>query len=134
MLSIIHMQEYVAEIKRTLLQIFLWGILICSVAYFFNQGWRVPGLIMGISTSVVYFLLMCYRVSKSADMSVVKAISYMRMGWLLRLAFIAIMLVLSIKIPSLDFLSSVIGLFSLQVVLVFNAGIMIIKSFFNSSV
>ena len=128
------MQEYVIEIKRTLLQILLWGALICGGAYAANQGWRIPGLIMGITTSIIYFLLMCYRVSKSADMSVAKAITYMRMGWLLRLAFVAIMLVLSIKIPSLDFLSSVIGLFSLQVVLVFNAGIMIIKSFFNSSV
>lgn len=88
---------------------------------------------MGIMTSVIYFLLMCYRVSKSANMSVAKAISYMRIGWLMRLTFVAIMLLLSIKIPSLDFLSSVIGLFSLQVVLIFNAGIIIIKSFFSSS-
>ena len=127
------MQEYVIEIKRTLLQVLLWGAILCGVAYFLNQVWRIPGLLMGIGTSMIYFLLMCYRVSKSATMSVSKAISYMRIGWLLRLTFIGIMLLLSIKIPSLDFLSAVIGLFSLQVVIVTNAGIMIVKSFFSTS-
>ncbi len=127
------MQEYVIEIKRTLLQIFLWGAILCSATYFLNQSWRIPGLMMGIGTSMIYFLLMCYRINKSAEMSVVKAISYMRIGWLVRLAFVALMLVLSIKIPSLDFLSAVVGLFSLQVVMVINAGVMIIKSFLSSS-
>ncbi|WP_378951077.1 ATP synthase subunit I [Pelosinus sp. sgz500959] len=127
------MQEYVIEIKRTLLHILLWGALICSGAYFLNQDWRIPGLIMGIMTSMIYFLLMCYRINKSATMSVPKAISYMRIGWLMRLAFVVLMLFLSIKIPSLDFLSAVIGLFSLQVVGILNASLLIIKSFFISS-
>ncbi len=127
------MQEYVIEIKRTLLQIIVWGVMICSAAYFLNQGWRVPGLVMGIMTSIIYFLLMCYRVNKTAAMSVTKAVSYMRIGWLMRLAFVVLMLFLSIKIPTLDFLSAVIGLFSLQVVLIANAGVLVIKSFFISN-
>lgn len=124
------MQEYVLEIKRTLLQIILWGAIICSAAYFLNQGWRIPGLVMGIMTSIIYFLLMCYRVNKTAAMSVAKAVSYMRIGWLMRLSFLVLMLFLSIKIPSLDFLSAVIGVFSLQVVLIANAGVLVMRSFF----
>lgn len=127
------MQEYIVEVKRTLLQIIAWGIMVCAAAYFTGFGWRIPGLILGMITSMIYFLLMCYRVKKSADMSVPKAISYMRLGWLLRLSFVAIMLVLSIKIPIFDFLSAVIGLFSLQVVIIGNAGIIIMKSFFGPS-
>ena len=127
------MQEYIVEVKRTLLQIIAWGIFVCASAYFTGSGWRIPGLILGMLTSMIYFLLMCYRVKKSADMSVPKAISYMRLGWLLRLSFVAIMLVLSIKIPIFDFLSAVIGLFSLQVVIIGNAGIIIMKSFFGPS-
>lgn len=132
MLSMTHMQEYTVEIKRTVLQVAAWGAILCAAAYFYGFSWRIPGLVLGIVTSMIYFLLMCYRVSKSADMSVPKAISYMRIGWLIRLSFIALMLVLSIKIPLFDFISAVIGLFSLQVVLVANASIIVMKSFFSS--
>lgn len=127
------MQEYIVEVKRTLLQIIAWGALLCGIAYFTGFGWRIPGLILGMITSMIYFLLMCYRIGKSAEMSVPKAISYMRLGWLLRLSFVAIMLVLSIKIPLFDFLSAVIGLFSLQAVIIGNAGLIIMKSFFTPS-
>jgi len=123
------MQEYIVEVKRTLLQIIAWGAVVCGTAYFTGFSWRIPGLILGMITSMVYFLLMCYRVEKSAEMSIPKAISYMRLGWLLRLSFVALMLVLSIKIPVFDFLSAVIGLFSLQVVIIGNAGVIIMKSF-----
>jgi hypothetical protein len=127
------MEEYILEVKRTLLQIMIWGAMIASGAYFSDLSWRIPGLLLGTSTSMIYFLLMCYRVKNSAEMSVPKAISYMRLGWLLRLSFIALMLILSIKIPLFDFISAVIGLFSLQVVIIGNAGIVIVKSFCGSA-
>jgi len=128
-----HMQEYVIEVKRTLLQIMVWGTIICTIAYFSGLSSRIPGLILGVSTSMIYFLLMCYRVSKSADLPVAKAVLYMRLGWFIRLIFIALMLLLSIKIPSFDFLSAVIGLFSLQVIMIGNASVFVVKSFVSSS-
>jgi len=128
-----YMQEYIVEVKRTLLQIMAWGIVVCGTAYFSGFGWRIPGLVLGMMTSMIYFLLMCYRVGKSANMSVSKAISYMRLGWLMRLSFVALMLILSIKIPLFDFISAIIGLFSLQVVIIGNAGVLIVKSFFTPS-
>lgn len=127
-----HMQEYVIEVKKTVLQIMVWAVIICSTAYFAGFGWRIPGLILGVITSIIYFLLMCYRVSKSANMSVPKAISYMRLGWLMRLSFISLMLLLSIKVPMFDFVSAVIGLFSLQVIIVVNASMIVAKSFLSS--
>jgi len=127
-----HMQEYVIEVKKTVLQIMVWAVIICSTAYFAGFGWRIPGLILGVITSIIYFLLMCYRVSKSANMSVPKAISYMRLGWLMRLSFISLMLLLSIKVPMFDFVSAVIGLFSLQVIIAVNASVIVAKSFLSS--
>ena len=127
-----HMQEYVIEVKKTVLQIMVWAVIICSTAYFVGLGWRIPGLILGVITSIIYFLLMCYRVSKSANMSVPKAISYMRLGWLMRLSFVLLMLLLSIKVPIFDFVSAVIGLFSLQVIIVVNASMIVAKSFLSS--
>lgn len=128
-----HMQEYIIEMKRIVLQITVWGAILCVMVYFSGIAWRIPGLMLGITTSMIYFLLMCYRVNKSAEMSVIKAISYMRMGWLMRLSFIVLMLLLSIKIPVFDFISAVIGLFSLQVVMIANASVVVVRSFFGPS-
>lgn len=125
------MQEYIGEAKRTLLQIIAWGIVMCGSAYFAGYGWRIPGLVMGISSSIIYCLLLWYRILKSADMPVEKAIFYMRMGWGIRLFFILIMLFLSLKIPILDFGSAVVGLFTLQIVMVSNAFVYVVKNFFR---
>ena len=129
----IHMYEYVVEVKKTLGQICLMGIILCALAYLSGDSWRIPGLILGNVTSMIYFMLLCYRVNKSSLMPVSKAISYMRIGWLLRLSFIALMLVLSIKIPLFDFVSAVIGLFSLQVVMISSASFLVIRSIFGDS-
>ena len=123
------MQDYVIEIKRTLLQMSVWGIFVCSSAYFIGDVWRIPGLVLGVITSMIYFLLMCYRVNQSASMPVHKALIYMRIGWLIRLSFVILMLVLSVKIPAIDFWSAVVGLFTLQVILFLNAVVIVSKSF-----
>jgi len=124
------MQEYVIEIKKTVLQMLVWGTCISVAAYFMGFSERLAGLILGISTSVVYFLLMCYRIKKSADMPVHNALLYMRVGWLMRLSFIVIMLLLSVKIPGIDFWSAVFGLFTLQIVMFLQAAVIVTKSFF----
>jgi len=125
------MQEYSIQIRRTLLQILAWGIFISVSAYFTGYGWRLPGFVMGLFTSLVYFLLMCFRISKSADMPIHKALLYMRIGWILRLSFIVIMLFMSLKIPILDFWSAVFGLFTLQIVMFLNGVVIVGKSFLH---
>ena len=124
------MQEYVVEIKKTILQMMVWGICICIVAYLAGHSGKIPGLVIGMFTSIIYFLLMCYRVNKSADMPVNRALLYMKVGWLIRLSFIVIMLLLSVKIPGIDFWSAVFGLFTLQIILFLQAVILVTKSFF----
>jgi len=126
------MQAYVVEIKKKLLQMIAWGSVMCTLVYIAGAGWRLPGLILGIATSMIYFLLMGYRIHKSADMSVNEGIAYMQIGWLIRLSFVVTMLLLSIKIPIFDFVSAVIGLFCIQVVMIANAGFIVAKSFFSS--
>lgn len=129
-LSATYMQEYVIEIKKTVLHMFVWGISICVAAYFMGLSERLAGLSIGIFTSVVYFLLMCYRIQKSADMPIHKALLYMRAGWLMRLLFIVVMLLLSVKIPGIDFWSAVFGLFTLQIVMFLQAAVLVAKNLF----
>jgi hypothetical protein len=124
------MQEYVIEIKNTILQMIIWGICICTAAYIAGQSEKILGLFMGFFTSMTYFLLMCYRINKSAEMPVNKALLYMKVGWLMRLGFIVAMLLLSLKIPAIDFWSAVFGLFTLQIILFLQAILIVTKSFF----
>jgi hypothetical protein len=127
------MQEYIVEIKKTIMQMIVWGISICTAAYLTGYSEKIAGLIIGIFTSVIYFLLMGYRIKKSAEMPVNRALLYTKIGWLIRLSFIVAMLLMSIKLPGIDFWSAVFGLFSLQIVLFFQAVVLVTKSFFVKS-
>jgi len=126
------MHEYTREMKRTLLQMIAWGVFICGSAYITGHGWRISGLVMGIMGSILYCLLLWYRVLKSTDMPADKAIFYMRAGWLMRLFFIVFMLFLYIKIPALDFWAAVVGLFTLQIVIAGNAIIFVVRNILRS--
>ena len=123
------MQEYFVKIKNTVLQIVTVGIIICISAYYTGYAWCIPGFILGIFTSILYFLLMCYRIYKTVDMPAQQALSYMKLGWVLRLSFIIMMLLISLRVPVINFGSSVIGMFTLQMVMFLNALVLITKSF-----
>lgn len=121
------MQEYFIEVRRTLVRLVLWGIAaslaMCAAGY----GGFVPGFAVGVTASIVYYILMCYRVRKCAELPVPKAVAYMRAGWLVRLCFIVLVLALSVRLPGVNFWASVAGLFSLHAVMVINAAVLIIK-------
>jgi len=125
------MQEYRMEIRKTLLQIAVWGMLLVVNTYFAGFKECVLGIILGVIASMVYFALLSYRIHKSADMPVEKAILYMRIGWLNRLVFIGLVLFISAKVPEFDFWATVVGLFSLHVVMFFKAVALILKGFKN---
>ncbi len=127
------MQEYIVEIKKTIMQMMVWGILICTAAYLAGYPESIAGLMIGIFTSVIYLLLMSYRVKKSSEMPVKQAILYTQIGWLIRLGFIVAMLLMSTKLPGIDFFSVVLGLFTLQIVLFLQAAVIVTKSFFVRS-
>lgn len=127
------MQEYFIEVGRTLLQIVLWGIAASLLLYATEHGGWVPGFAVGVTASVLYYVLMCYRVRKCAELPAAKAVGYMRTGWLIRLCFILLVLLLSVRLPGVHFWASVAGLFSLQGVMVMNAVRLIIRGIVKNS-
>jgi hypothetical protein len=122
------MREYRVEIKRTVLQIAIWSATVSTSAWISGKEAVIPGFLVGVLTSTVYFLLMCYRIRRSADMPIKQAISYMRTGWGIRFAFIVMMLYLSANVPWIDFWAAVLGLFSLYVVLIINVATDLVKN------
>ena len=123
------MQEYVVEVRRTLMHMVFWGVLVSVGAYLSGFIFVLPSLLMGIATSIIYFLLMCYRVKKSVVMPPHEAVAYMRVGWLVRLVLVILMLILSTRISNMNLWAAVVGLFSLHIVLFFNAVVLVIQEF-----
>jgi len=115
------MQDYTLEIKRTLCQLAAWALLAVTGAWLAGYVHWIPGLLTGVIAGALYFLQMAYRVRKSADMPIPKAVNYMRVGWLLRLGFILLILILSVHTTVIHFWAAVAGLFSLQMIIVLNA-------------
>jgi hypothetical protein len=120
------MQEYIIEVKRTLVQMAVWGVATCGVAYVTGYSHMILGLTVGTVTSMIYFLLMCYRVHKSVNLPAARAVAYMRLGWLVRLSFVVLMLVLSVHIAQIHFGAAVVGLFSLNIIIICNAVVSVV--------
>jgi len=125
------MQEFTIQVKRTLRQMAALLVLLAVCAWLTGHAAAILGLFMGGAASAVYFLLMGYRVRQSAGLPPQQAVVYMRLGWLVRLSFVVLILILSLKIQQIDFAAAVVGLFSLQIVVIFNAVLIVARSFFS---
>lgn len=125
------MQEFLIEIKKMLMGICIWLVLAIAAAVFSGHTEWIAGFVFGTVSSILYYLFICHRVRKSADLPMGKAIASMRAGWLIRLFFVVIVLILSLKIPCIHFGAAVAGLFSLQIVLFVKAVILIGRKIFS---
>ena len=121
MLKMEFSDNYTSQVRRTLLHLLAWGLFITIGALVSGRMFIIPGLLTGWTSSLLYFLLMCRRVKKSAELPPGQAVASMRTGWLLRYGFMISMLVLSVQVPGIDFRAAVVGLFSLHIVLFLNA-------------
>lgn len=122
------MEEYTIEVRRTLLQIALFAATVAGSCILAGRLEAIPGFIAGTIISVVYFLLMCYRVKRASGMPPERAVAYMRAGWILRLCFVVLALVLLLQWKAIHFLAAVLGLFSLQMVTILNAIYIVFKA------
>ncbi|SDE99726.1 ATP synthase subunit I [Sporolituus thermophilus] len=127
------MREYAIEARRTLLQIAALALSAIGCALLAGRADWARGLAFGSVVSAIYFCLLCYRVRRSAEMPAAKAVAYMRSGWLVRLVFISLALVLALKLTTVNFLAAVTGLFSLHIVIFLNAAVLVAKEMLSSN-
>ncbi len=121
MLKMQFSDNYTGQVRQFLLYLLAWGLFITLGALLSGKVDIIPGLLTGWTSSLFYFLLMCRRIKKSAELSVGQAVASMRTGWLLRYGFMISILVLSVQVPGINFWAAVVGLFSLHIVLVLHA-------------
>lgn len=81
----------------------------------------LPALLAGAAASVIYFLLMCFRIRRAAEMPPEKAVPYMRAGWILRLMFVVMVAILALKLDFANALAAILGLFLVHIVIIINA-------------
>ncbi len=115
--------------RRLLLQLVAWTALVVATLYFTGHDDKISGFLAGTAISILYGLLVCYRVWRSVLLPTNKAVAYMRTGWLVRLAFVVLALAWSLKVPSLRFGAVVAGLLSLQLMLFINGFYLVIRHF-----
>lgn len=132
MLKLEFTDNYTDQVRRTLLHLLAWGLFITVGALISGRINIIPGLLTGWTSSLFYFLLMCHRVKKSAELPPGKAVASMRAGWLLRYGFMISILVLSVRVPGIDFGAAVVGLFSLHIVLFLNAVCIVFLGFITN--
>lgn len=120
-------REFNAGVKSLLVLMAALLALISAGLLVTGHGGKVLGLLVGAFTSVVYLLLICYRVRRAAALPAREAVAYMRTGWFLRLTFIVLMLTATLKVPVIDFVFAVIGLLSLQLAIFLNGLFLVVK-------
>ncbi len=125
------MDEYTIEVRRTLLQMVLFAAAAGGGYLLAGRPEAVLGLVLGTVISAVYFLLMGYRVKRASELPPERAVAYMRAGWILRLCFVVLALVLLLQWNAIPFLAAVVGLFSLQIVMILNAAYIVLKAVLN---
>lgn len=125
------MQEFISEIRCTAAQMLLWSGLLCLLAYISGFNLAIPGLISGTIASLVYFVLTAYRIRRSADLSVDKAVRYMRIGWVIRFGFIVSILLMAVRVSQTNFWATIAGLMSFHIVIIINAIVTVLRSTLN---
>lgn len=123
------MQEFFSEVKRMLWLMLLWAVAVLTGMYLSKTIFLMSGFLLGFFTIVIYYLLTCYRIKKTIELPLEKAVSYMRAGWAMRLVFLVLMLAVSVHMPNFSFWGAVAGMFSMHIVMFFNAVFFIIKGF-----
>lgn len=125
------MNELTVEIKRILIYTIAWGLFLIVGAFWRGEMTTAYGFAFGTFGSILYLLLMGYRVHRSSTLPPKEAGIYMRLGWLIRLSLIVCILLIALRLPFLNFWAVVVGLFSHHIVTMYSALAFVIKTFLN---
>jgi hypothetical protein len=128
------MNEYLTLLKRILIHLLSWIVLFVAILYGTGYESWIIGFTVGAGASLVYFMLMSYRIFKSSELVPSKAVAYMRAGWLIRLSFVVLVLIFSLQVPGIHFLAAVVGLFSLQFMIVLEAALFVSRHYTSKQV
>lgn len=109
-----------------------WGIFVAATFWLSHRQHGLPGFLLGFLASLCYYALLSFRIKRSAEVPHHKTVAFMWIGWLIRLSFIVLALILALIMPGIDFLSAVIGLFSFHIVMLIQAALLVVTALSKS--
>lgn len=115
------MLDYFSEVKCVFRVLAAVGGLAYAVLLIWGKLALANGLLAGLLIGAIYFWMMCFRIRKTAELPLRKAMVHMRTGWLVRLIFVGCSALLAMQIPYLDILGVIAGLFLLHMVVFLHA-------------
>lgn len=120
------MREFRQEIRGTLIGVALYWVIGSAMFYSVGLSSWLAGFALGCASGAVHYILLAMRLSRVTEMSAEKAMVFMRVGFILRFAFVALVLVFAMQVSRVFFTScavGVIGLYAVQTTRAFVAGV-----------
>jgi hypothetical protein len=114
------MEEIKDVQKKYCSQAMICAIVIALVSILIGQKSLGKGFILGTFFSIVNFIIMSQLMLMKIEQSRAKASIFALFSISLRLVILAVPLVVSLKSDSLDFVGVVIGLFMVQLTMIFH--------------
>ncbi|MDS1030338.1 ATP synthase subunit I [Bacillota bacterium LX-D] len=95
------------------------AFLVIAISYaIIKDSWDVAlGFLLGVFTTIVYFAILVRRVSKSSELPVKTAVTYMKVGWILRLIMVVSTVTIAAQIPVFNLFAVILGLILSQLVI-----------------
>lgn len=115
------MLDYFSEVRCVFRDLAAAGGLAYAVLLIWEKPALANGLLAGLLISALYFLMMCFRIRKTAELPLRSAVVHMRAGWIVRLVFVGCSVLLAMQVPYLDILGVIGGLFLLHVIIFLHA-------------
>ena len=119
------MREFRQEIRGTLIGVALYWVIGSAMFYSVGLSSWLAGFALGCASGAVHYILLAMRLSRAAEMSAEKAMMFMRVGFIMRFAFVALVLVFAAQVSRIFFAScavGVIGLYAVQTTRAFLGG------------
>lgn len=119
------MPQFRQEIRGTLIGVALYWLVGSGIFYLVGLSSWLAGFALGCASGAVHYILLAMRLSRAAEMSAEKAMMFMRVGFIMRFAFVALVLVFAAQVSRIFFAScavGVIGLYAVQTTRAFLGG------------
>ncbi|MBR0325518.1 MAG: hypothetical protein IIX11_05225 [Selenomonadales bacterium] len=110
------MREFRQEVRGTLIGVVLYWLVGSGLLYMMELTTWLAGFALGCASGAVHYILLAMRLSRAAEMSAKRAMMFMRVGFILRFVFVALVLVFASQVSRIFFASCAVGVIGLYAV------------------
>lgn len=110
------MKEFRQEVRGTLCGMLVFCLAGSILFYLAGLSAWLGGFAVGCASGAVHYILLAVRLRRAAEVSAEQAMMFMRVGFILRFIFVALVLVLAAQVSRIFFASCAVGVIGLYAV------------------